>query len=178
MTIDEYLNTHEGFSQLWDYAWKNGYYAGKHDQKFEMIEISESYKVGYKVGVEDGEEDAIEALFDLLNTEAICEWMNDNSTWCGERCKWAEPCYRCIHEYIEWKGNEPRKPVKGVFWGKDAERNTPKQPTDIMLEEDAYGAWGSLYGKCPNCKGTVYDEQNYCEKCGQRLDWGRDDKAD
>ena len=52
------------------------------------------------------------------------------------------------------------------------ERDIPKAPTDQQLEEDAYGAWGSLYGHCPNCKGTVYDEQNYCEKCGQRLDWG------
>lgn len=51
------------------------------------------------------------------------------------------------------------------------ERDIPKAPTDQQLEEDAYGAWGSLYGDCPNCKGTVYDEQNYCEKCGQRLDW-------
>ena len=52
------------------------------------------------------------------------------------------------------------------------ERDIPKAPIDQQLEEDGYGAWGSLYGHCPNCKGTVYDEQNYCEKCGQRLDWG------
>lgn len=58
------------------------------------------------------------------------------------------------------------------------ERDIPKAPTDKQLEEDAYGAWGSLYGSCPNCRGSVYEEQNYCEKCGQRLDWGRDDKAD
>ena len=55
-----------------------------------------------------------------------------------------------------------------------SERDIPKAPTDQQLEEDGYGAWGSLYGHCPNCKGTVYDEQNYCEKCGQRLDWGSD----
>ena len=54
------------------------------------------------------------------------------------------------------------------------ERDIPKAPTDQQLEEDGYGAWGSLYGHCPNCKGTVYDEQNYCEKCGQRLDWNGD----
>lgn len=54
------------------------------------------------------------------------------------------------------------------------ERDIPKAPTDQQLEEDGYGAWGSLYGNCPNCKGTVYDEQNYCEKCGQRLDWNGD----
>lgn len=54
------------------------------------------------------------------------------------------------------------------------ERDIPKKPTDQQLEEDGYGAWGSLYGHCPNCKGTVYDEQNYCEKCGQRLDWSRE----
>lgn len=57
------------------------------------------------------------------------------------------------------------------------ERDIPKAPTDQQLEEDGYGAWGSLYGHCPNCKGTVYDEQNYCEKCGQRLDWGNGDHA-
>ena len=98
MTIDEYMKTEEGVSQLWQYAWKNGHAAG----------------------VEDGEENAIEALFDLLSTELICEWMNDNTTWCDERCQWAEPCYRCIHEYIEAKGNEPRKPITNVLWGKDA----------------------------------------------------------
>lgn len=54
------------------------------------------------------------------------------------------------------------------------ERDIPKAPTGQQLEEDGYGAWGSLYGDCPNCKGTVYDEQNYCEKCGQRLDWNGD----
>ena len=58
------------------------------------------------------------------------------------------------------------------------ERDIPKAPTDQQLEEDGYGAWGSLYGECPNCRASVYEEQNYCEKCGQRLDWGRDDKAD
>ena len=55
------------------------------------------------------------------------------------------------------------------------ERDIPKAPTDQVLEEDGYGAWGSLYGKCPNCRGSVYEEQNYCEKCGQRLDWGNGD---
>lgn len=51
------------------------------------------------------------------------------------------------------------------------ERDIPKAPTDKQLEEDGYGAWGSLYGRCPNCRESVYEEQNYCEKCGQRLDW-------
>lgn len=54
------------------------------------------------------------------------------------------------------------------------ERDIPKAPTDQQLEEDGYGACGSLYGRCPNCRGSVYEEQNYCEKCGQRLDWGND----
>ena len=57
-------------------------------------------------------------------------------------------------------------------------RDIPKAPTDQQLEEDGYGAWGSLYGKCPNCGKSVYDEQNYCENCGQRLDWGHRDEAD
>ena len=56
------------------------------------------------------------------------------------------------------------------------ERDIPKAPTDQQLEEDGYGAWGSLYGHCPSCKGPVYYKQNYCEKCGQRLDWGNSDK--
>ena len=84
------------------------------------IIADKGYGKGRASGLMDGEEDAIETLFDLLITELICDWMNDNTTWCDERCQWAEPCYRCIHEYIEAKGTEPRKPVKGVLWGKDA----------------------------------------------------------
>ena len=57
------------------------------------------------------------------------------------------------------------------------ERDIPKAPIDQQLEEDGYGAWGSLYGTCPNCRGSVYEEQNYCERCGQRLDWRKDNEV-
>lgn len=46
-------------------------------------------------------------------------------------------------------------------------KHIPKKPLDISVE------YNGDYGKCPNCKGSVSDFDNYriCNHCGQELDW-------
>lgn len=35
----------------------------------------------------------------------------------------------------------------------------------------------SFYIKtCPNCSSTLETKRNYCDNCGQRLDWGDEDE--
>jgi hypothetical protein len=48
------------------------------------------------------------------------------------------------------------------------EKQIPKKPIDISKE------YNGDYGKCPNCKRTVSDFDNYrmCNGCGQALNWG------
>lgn len=51
------------------------------------------------------------------------------------------------------------------------EKQIPKKPIELPEEETFYD--GGYYGhKCGMCEFPVYDDQIYCDKCGQKLDWG------
>lgn len=44
------------------------------------------------------------------------------------------------------------------------EKNIPKKP-------DIEKFWGYDDLMCPNCKSYKIRKPNYCDKCGQKLDW-------
>ena len=46
------------------------------------------------------------------------------------------------------------------------EQQIAKRP--VETEEFTEGGW---IGKCPNCCSDCNDVMNYCDQCGQRLDW-------
>lgn len=45
------------------------------------------------------------------------------------------------------------------------QKQIPKKPLPDNLREEGYCC-------CPVCKHLVDDVSNYCEHCGQRLEWG------
>ena len=48
---------------------------------------------------------------------------------------------------------------------KAIEKQVPKKPTDA-------GKFADLYvGLCSVCNEGVNSQMNYCDKCGQKLDW-------
>lgn len=95
----------------------------------------------------------------LIDADALMKWLNNH--YDDEQVS-----IGYVSEHVKEQPTVDAVPV---------ERDIPKAPTDQLLEEDGYGAWGSLYGNCPNCGESVYEEQNYCEKCGQRLNWGKEE---
>jgi hypothetical protein len=48
-------------------------------------------------------------------------------------------------------------------------KRTPKKPADIAKSE--------LYGKCAVCGQLVHIGNQYCDQCGQALDWGGKEDA-
>lgn len=54
------------------------------------------------------------------------------------------------------------------------EKQIAKKPIELPEEETFYD--GGYYGhKCGMCEFPVYDDQIYCDKCGQKIDWGNDE---
>ena len=46
-----------------------------------------------------------------------------------------------------------------------AEKNTPKEPNEML-------GWNGITAyECTNCGDEVFETQNYCPYCGQRLNW-------
>lgn len=54
--------------------------------------------------------------------------------------------------------------------------STPKKVKELRIDvyddfdDGYYCSTKVMSGKCPNCNNQVVD-QNYCENCGQKLDW-------
>lgn len=47
-----------------------------------------------------------------------------------------------------------------------------KQFATIPIDKVEDNYWGGYVGKCPYCGRTVIDEDDYCNNCGQKLEWG------
>lgn len=52
-------------------------------------------------------------------------------------------------------------------------RNIPKKIKNprIVKTLDFLGTWGYSTGECPVCGKFVEKGQNYCQSCGQKLEW-------
>ena len=56
------------------------------------------------------------------------------------------------------------------------EKQIPKKPIKLKANEDikiGAGTWkaGTTVYKCPRCDSFISRSSNYCDKCGQALDW-------
>ena len=52
------------------------------------------------------------------------------------------------------------------------EKATPKKPLEVCeYDFDVY-----LFGKCPVCGEGCNNGMNYCDRCGQALDWSEEDE--
>lgn len=56
---------------------------------------------------------------------------------------------------------------------KALEKQTPRKPKSMKSILDFSGRYYTTKGDCPNCGAEgLYRSSLYCDKCGQRLDWG------
>lgn len=78
--------------------------------------------------------------------------------------------------------------IVGLWWAswileEIIEKNKPKKPTPHIVEVDKIQigrvGWckGTKIYYCPNCKGLLSREYDYCHKCGQALKRGSDNNA-
>ena len=69
----------------------------------------------------------------------------------------------CLHDYSD---------IDKLFYIEKAVRKTiPAKVISCYNEDDKYGIGIPKYYKCPSCKKIIYNTQNYCGKCGQRLSY-------
>ena len=56
------------------------------------------------------------------------------------------------------------------------EKQVPKKPQNIKTIGNFPGRYRSVKGTCPICgEEKLYKSNYYCDKCGQRLDWGKEE---
>lgn len=59
---------------------------------------------------------------------------------------------------------------------KALEKQTPMKPNNMRTILDFSGRYYTTKGNCPVCKREgLYKSDFYCNKCGQKLDWGEED---
>ena len=74
---------------------------------------------------------------------------------------------------VEWfkvrKGKTLKLNDKGIDMVCEAlEKQIAKKP----IENEIYGVHTSIF--CPNCESELYCNQEYCDKCGQKILWKRE----
>lgn len=58
---------------------------------------------------------------------------------------------------------------------KALEKQTPMKPNNIKSIFDFSGRYYTTEGNCPVCnREGLYKSDFYCNKCGQKLDWGEE----
>ena len=67
--------------------------------------------------------------------------------------------------------NMPKQVIQALDVMRECtEKQIPKKPLDDHLIKTGY--WG-----CPICKHMVDSVSNYCEHCGQALDWSEEEDS-
>lgn len=94
-------------------------------------------------------------------TEQEAKEYMENEIRCIQRASYCDhDCAKC--ELV--KEEEPLLEAFGMAI-KALEKQVPKKPTDA-------GKFADLYvGLCSVCNEGVNSQMNYCDKCGQKLDW-------
>lgn len=60
---------------------------------------------------------------------------------------------------------------------KALEKQIPRKPDNIKSILDFSGRYYTTKGNCPVCnREKLYKSDFYCNKCGQKLDWGGSEK--
>lgn len=61
------------------------------------------------------------------------------------------------------------------FGAKALEKQIPMKPNNIKSIFDFSGRYYTTKGNCPVCnREGLYKSDFYCNKCGQKLDWGEE----
>lgn len=48
------------------------------------------------------------------------------------------------------------------------------RPKCCVKEDFVVAGFCTIRGKCPECNSHVNNEMNFCDECGQKLDWKED----
>ena len=73
----------------------------------------------------------------------------------------------------EWKNKYLKEAWACDLGAKALEKQIPKNPKNIKTILDFSGRYYTTKGDCPVCnREGLYKSDFYCNKCGQKLDWG------
>lgn len=86
----------------------------------------------------------------------------------------------CFLEGSENKDEWTKKYLKEAWacdsGAKASEKQIPMKPNNIKSILDFSGRYYTTKGDCPVCnREGLYKSDFYCNKCGQKLDWGEED---
>lgn len=123
--------------------------------------------------------------------------------FCGSAAKIKIEVVRCIEDFIRYTVYCPECAIEkyhDLSSGSSADagdavldktiedwnrRTENESPLPVEYEADGYDDNGNLAydtAYCPNCRNEYevdYDyHDNYCRKCGQKLDWGTENETD
>jgi len=85
-----------------------------------------------------------------------------------ERIDLAKKVWSNVPEIIEYR-EALELAVKAL------EKQTPMKPNDMKTISDFSGRYYTTKGNCPVCNiEELYKSDFYCNKCGQKLDWGEE----
>ena len=75
----------------------------------------------------------------------------------------------------EWQKNYLKEAWAYDFGAKASEKQIPKKPKNMKSIFSLSGRYYTIKGDCPVCNSEgLYKSDFYCNKCGQKLDWGEE----
>ncbi len=79
-----------------------------------------------------------------------------------------------LENIIEYWTHRPGEVVTAKLAIQALEKQVGRKPDELSEEKIFYD--GGYYGnKCGECGIPVYDEQIYCDKCGNKIDWSEEE---
>lgn len=76
----------------------------------------------------------------------------------------------------KWQNEYLKEAWACDFGAKALKKQIPMKPNNIKSILDFSGRYYTTKGDCPVCnREGLYKSDFYCNKCGQKLDWGEED---
>lgn len=84
-----------------------------------------------------------------------------------------------FHNVLKWKEEWQKEYLKEAWacdlGAKSSDKQIPMKPNNIKSILDFSGRYYTTKGNCPVCnREGLYKSDFYCNKCGQKLDWGEE----
>lgn len=77
----------------------------------------------------------------------------------------------------EWQKEYLKEAWACDFGAKALKKQIPMKPNNVKSILDFSGRYYTVKGDCPVCNSEgLYKSDFYCNKCGQKLDWGGSEK--
>lgn len=77
----------------------------------------------------------------------------------------------------EWQKEYLKEAWACDYGAKTLEKQIPMRPNNVKTIFDFSGKYYTTKGDCPCCgKTEIHSNANYCPNCGQKLDWGGNEK--